>query len=317
MKLRTLGASGPAVSELGLGCNNFGARISKEASQSVVLAALELGITLFDTADVYGGGESERLLGEVLQEGRADVVIATKFGWPMPGHDPDEPRGRPEYIERAVDGSLRRLMVETIDLYQIHQPDPSTPIAETVGFLGELVRRGKIRWFGCSNFAAWQIADLWWTAQAGGIVAPISAQNEFNLLSSGVEVSLFPALNRYGMGLLPYYPLARGLLTGKYRSGQKPPAGSRLARVDAPPHALDLRRLRTVDAIRGFATERQLSLVAVAIAGLLRHSEVASVISGATSRAQVVENVAAGQVEVAGGDWDVLRRLIDEASLED
>jgi aryl-alcohol dehydrogenase-like predicted oxidoreductase len=208
-------------------------------------------------------------------------------------------------------------MVETIDLYQIHQPDPSTPIAETVGFLGELVRRGKIRWFGCSNFAAWQIADLWWTAQAGGIVAPISAQNEFNLLSSGVEVSLFPALNRYGMGLLPYYPLARGLLTGKYRSGEKPPAGSRLARVDAPPHALDLRRLRTVDAIRGFATERQLSLVAVAIAGLLRHSEVASVISGATSRAQVVENVAAGQVEVAGGDWDVLRRLIDEASLED
>lgn len=317
MKVRRLGASGPAVSELGLGCNNFGARISKEASQSVVLAALELGVTLFDTADVYGGGESERVLGEVLQARRAGVVIATKFGWPMPGHDPDEPRGRPEYIEQAVDGSLRRLMVDTIDLYQIHQPDPSTPIAETLGFLGELVRRGKIRWFGCSNFAAWQIADMWWTAQDGGMVAPISAQNEFNLLSRGIEVRLLPALNHYGIGLLPYYPLARGLLTGKYRSGEKPPAGSRLARIDAPPGALDAHRLRMVDAIRGFATERRLSLVALAIAGLLRHSEVASVISGATSRTQVVENVAAGQVEVAGADWEALRALIDEASIED
>ena len=315
--VRRLGAGGPTVSRVGLGCNNFGARIGGEASSAVIGAALESGVTLFDTADVYGGGESERLLGSALQGHRGDVVIATKFGMPMPGSDPGAPRGRPGYIEQALEGSLRRLGIDTIDLYQIHQPDPSTPIVETLGCLDEMVHQGKIRWVGCSNFAAWQIADLWWSGQSGGLVKPVSAQNEFNLLAVGVESSLLPALNYYQIGLLPYYPLARGLLTGKYRIGEKPPAGSRLAREDAPPNALESRRLRGVDAIRRFAGERQLTVVQVAVAGLLRYSEVASVITGATSSSQVVENVAAGSVALSAEDWRQLEAVIREAVVTD
>src|SRR3954470_18113683 len=228
MQYRRLGSSGLVVSVVGLGCNNFGRRIDVEATRAVVDAALEVGVTFFDTADVYG--ESEAFLGEVLGGRREQVVLGTKFGNSLRGALGDDhgARGSRWYIRRAVERSLRRLRTDYIDLYQMHRPDPSTPIEETLAALSELVREGKVRYVGHSNFSAWQVADAEWTARSRGHERFVSAQNEYSLLVRAVEVDLVPALEHYGVGLLPYFPLANGLLSGKYRRGEPAPGGRRL-----------------------------------------------------------------------------------------
>jgi aryl-alcohol dehydrogenase-like predicted oxidoreductase len=230
VKERNLGTSGLRVSTIGLGCNNFGGRIDLEASRRVVHKALDLGVTLLDVADVYGGlggghlGASEECLGAILGERRKDVVLATKFGIPMS----DTLKGASRrYIMTAVEASLRRLKTEWIDLYQVHRADPETPMEETMRALDDLVRQGKVRYLGCSNFAAWEVVDAQWTARHWGLHHFISSQDEYSLVVRGIERELLPAIRAHGLGLLPYFPLASGLLTGKYKRNTAMPAGGR------------------------------------------------------------------------------------------
>jgi aryl-alcohol dehydrogenase-like predicted oxidoreductase len=297
MTYRRLGSSGLAVSVVGLGCNNFGRRIDAAGVRAVVDAAVDAGITLFDTSDTYGdpAGTSEELLGAALKANghRDDVVIATKFGKPvgaLNGNDFDA-RGARRYIARAVEGSLRRLGTDYIDLYQQHEPDPDTPIEETLAALDDLVRAGKVRYLGSSNYAAWQVADAAWTARAAHSTPFISAQNEYSLIHRGPEAELLPACQSYGVGLLPFFPLANGLLTGKYRR-DKVPAGSRLSHERFAGY-LARAPWETIEAIETFARERGLSMVDVAVGGLAAKPVVASVISGATSPEQVRANAGA------------------------
>jgi aryl-alcohol dehydrogenase-like predicted oxidoreductase len=297
VRYRQLGDSGPMVSVVGLGCTNFGKRTDLEQTRAVVHAALDAGITLFDTADIYGGqGASETLLGEVLRGRWDEVVIATKFGADMGGAvaPPEVPRGSRRYVQAAVEGSLRRLRVEHIDLYQLHEPDPRTPIGETLAALDDLVRAGTVRHVGSSNLPAWQIADADWTARTAGTAAFVSAQNEYSLLEREVEDEVVPACEHFGIGLLPYFPLSAGLLTGKY-SRDRPPVG-RLAE-EKYAHLLTDEAFDRVDALRRFAEERGRTLLDVAIGGLAAQRAVTSVISGATRPDQVAANVAAGEWE--------------------
>jgi aryl-alcohol dehydrogenase-like predicted oxidoreductase len=286
-----MGNSGLVVSVVGLGCNNFGRRIGLEQTRTVVGAALDAGVTLFDTSDTYG--ESEDFLGEVLGKERDNIVLATKFGMSMGGTlGPDwDARGSRRYVRKAVESSLRRLRTDWIDLYQLHVPDPSTPIAETLAALHELVLEGKVRYIGCSNFSAWQIADADWTARSGGLAPFVSAQNHYSLIERGVEVELVPACERFGLGVLPFFPLANGLLTGKYSRGEAAPEGTRLAGRD---DQLSDRRFDKVDALESYAGARGVSLLDVAIGGLAAKPAVSSVIAGATKPEQVRANVAAG-----------------------
>ncbi|OPG02505.1 aldo/keto reductase [Microbispora sp. GKU 823] len=290
MTYRRLGDSGLVVSALGLGGNNFGRRIDLDATRAVVDAALDAGVTLIDTADIYG--ESETLLGEVLKGRRDQVVIATKFGGDVNGaNGPDwGARASRRYVRLAVERSLRRLKTDWIDLYQLHFPDPSTPIEETLSVLTDLVREGKVRYVGSSNFASWQVTDADWIARTGGFERFVSAQNEYSLLDRRVEKELVPALLHHGVGLLPYFPLANGLLTGKYRRGEEPPAGTRLA---GRPQYLTDARFELVERLREFAERQGVSLLDVAIGGLLAQPAVSSVIAGATRPEQIKANVAA------------------------
>ncbi len=298
MRYRRLGHSGLAVSVVGLGCNSFGRRIDKAQTQAVVDAAIDAGISLFDTSDTYGdpAGASEDLLGAALRANgrRDDVLVATKFGNPMSGaNGPDwDARGSRRYIVRAVEASLRRLGSDYIDLYQIHRPDPLTPIAETLATLDDLVRAGKVRYVGSSNFTGWQVADAAWSARTANLTAFISAQNEYSLVERDVEADLVPACQAYGVGLLPYFPLANGLLTGRYRR-ERIPEGSRLSQ-DRYAGYLAKAPWDAIDAIAGFAEERGLSMVDVAIGALAAKPAVSSVIAGATSPEQVRANAAAG-----------------------
>jgi aryl-alcohol dehydrogenase-like predicted oxidoreductase len=294
MRYRPLGQSGLVVSVVGLGCNNFGARLDREAGRAVVEAALEAGVNLFDTADIYGNcGGSETILGELLEGRRDEVVLATKFGMDMRGANGEDhgARGSRRYIRRAVEASLRRLRTDYIDLYQYHEPDGVTPIEETLEALSELVAEGKVRYIGCSNFAAWQVADADWTSRARGLARFISAQNEYNLLDRSVELELVPACERYGLGILPYFPLANGLLTGKYRRGKAAPAGSRLA---ARPEVLESADFGRIGALEKLASRLGRSLLELAIGGLASKPAVASVIAGAMTAEQVRANAAAG-----------------------
>jgi Predicted oxidoreductases (related to aryl-alcohol dehydrogenases) len=297
MRYRRLGESGLAVSVVGLGCNNFGRRIDQAQTQAVVDAAIDCGITLFDTADVYGtpAGTSEEFLGAALRaNGRRDeVLIATKFGNDMGGaNGPDwNARGSRRYIIRAVEASLRRLGTDYIDLYQIHRPDPATPIAETLSALDDLVRAGKVRYIGSSNFSAWQVADAAWTAKTANLTPFISAQNEYSLIERAAEAELIPACQAYGVGLLPYFPLANGLLTGRYRRDVIP-GGSRLSQERYADY-LARAPWEVIDRLAAFAQERGLSMVDVAIGGLAAQPTVGSVIAGATSPEQVRANAAA------------------------
>jgi aryl-alcohol dehydrogenase-like predicted oxidoreductase len=297
MRYRRLGDSGLAVSVVGLGCNSFGRRIDQIQTQAVVDAAIDCGITLFDTADVYGdpAGASEEFLGAALRANgrRDDVLVATKFGNPMSGaNGPDwDARGSRRYLTRAVEASLRRLGTDYIDLYQIHRPDPLTPIAETLSALDDLVRAGKVRYLGSSNFGGWQVADAAWTARTASITPFVSAQNEYSLVQRDIESDVVPACQAYGVGLLPYFPLANGLLTGKYHRDAIP-AGSRLS-LERYADYLAAAPWAAIEAIASFADERGLSMVDVAIGALAAKPAVGSVIAGATSPDQVRTNAGA------------------------
>ncbi len=297
MRFRRLGDSGLVVSVVGLGCNNFGARVDADGTRAVVDAAIEHGITLFDTADIYGSpsGTSEEFLGTALRGRRDDVVLATKGGMDMDGVNGADfgARGSRRYLTRAVEASLRRLGTDHIDLYQLHAPDPATPIEETLATLDDLVRAGKIRYLGNSNFTGWQIADADWIARTGHQTRFVSAQNHYSLLERGVETEVVPACQRFGLGLLPFFPLASGLLTGKYQRGVAAPAGTRLG---GPQAAARLARADwdTIEALRAYADKRGLNLLDVAIGGLAAKPAVASVIAGATRPEQIAANVAAG-----------------------
>jgi aryl-alcohol dehydrogenase-like predicted oxidoreductase len=297
-----MGDSGLTVSVVGLGCTNFGKRVDRAGTRAVVHAALDAGVTLFDTADIYGGqGASEELLGEALQGRWDDVVIATKFGSDMGGATapPWAARGSRRYIHTAVEASLRRLRTDRIDLYQLHEPDPSTPIEETLSALDDLVRAGKVRYIGSSNLPAWQIADADWTARSGRMTRFVSAQNEYSLVNRSVEFDVVPACERFGIGLLPYFPLSAGLLTGKYARGRSPVG--RLAEPKYTDRLTDA-ALDQVDALTAYAQERGRSLLDVAIGGLAAQPAVASVISGATRPEQVLANVAAGEWQPTAAD---------------
>ena len=302
------------VSVVGVGCSNFGRTMDAAQTREVVDAAIDCGVTLFDTADVYGDpeGASEELLGAALRANgrRDDIVLATKFGNPMAGRNGEDwdARGARRYVMRAVEASLRRLDVDHIDLYQFHRPDPATPIEETLSALDDLVRDGKVRYLGSSNFAGWQVAHADWTARTGHLTPFVSAQNEYSLINRAVEAELVPACEQYGVGLLPYFPLASGLLTGKYRRSEPPPEGTRLS---LPRWAGRLERSPwdRIEAIERYAAERSLSMVEVAIGGLAAEPTVASVIAGATSAEQVRANVAAGAWAPTERDLAALRDL--------
>jgi aryl-alcohol dehydrogenase-like predicted oxidoreductase len=296
MDFRRLGNSGLVVSVVGLGTNNFGIKLDLEQSRAVVHAALDEGITLFDTADSYGA--SEERLGEILQGRRDDVVLATKFGSDVRrrglsnGEDWGA-RGSRRYITRAVESSLRRLRTDWIDLYQMHRPDPATPIEETLSALDDLVHQGKVRYIGSSNFTGWQVADAEWTSRTRGLERFVSAQNQYSWLSREIETDLVPALEQYGIGLLPYFPLANGLLTGKYRRGEAPAAGTRIKDWGREALLTD-ETFDVVEALESFAKSRGVGLLDVAIGGLAAQPAVASVIAGATTPEQIARNVAAG-----------------------
>lgn len=290
MELRNLGNSGLKVSVVGLGCNNFGMRIDAAQTRAVVHAALDAGINFFDTADVYGGRQSEVLLGEALKGiDRDSLVIATKFA--MPTGEGRQGASR-RYIMSAVEASLKRLGMEHIDLYQQHRPDPDTPIEETLRALDDLVSAGKIRYLGNSNFDGWQLADAAWTARSEGLNRFVSAQNHYNLLDRRIEREVLPACERFGLGMLPYFPLASGLLTGKYERGKPAPDNTRLA-GERGKNALTEANFDVVDKLSAFAAERGHTLLELAMSWLKRNPLVASVISGATRTEQVTANVAA------------------------
>ncbi len=295
MQFRQLGRSGLKVSLVGLGCNNFGGRSDEQASVRVIQAALDSGITLFDTSDTYGGGKSEEYLGRALKGSRDDVLIATKFGNSM-GDSPYMAGGSRRYVHRAVEASLRRLGTEYIDLYQMHIPDPQTPIEETLSALDDLTRAGKIRYVGSSNFSGWQIADADWVAQSRGYERFISAQNHYNLLNRDAEREVVPACERFDIGILPFFPLASGMLTGKYHRNEEPPEGTRLA---GSPRARERyfsdAGWDKVQKLTDFAEQRDLSLLQVAIGWLAAQPQISSVIAGATKPEQVEANVRAAE----------------------
>lgn len=288
MEMRRIGSL--EVSVVGVGCNNFGPRIDEARTAEVVHAALDVGINLFDTADTYGKGLSEEYLGRALAGRRADVVIATKFGMPMD----DERRGaHPDYIRRAVEDSLRRLNTDYIDLYQLHTPDPEIPIEETLGALDELVRAGKVREIGCSNFSAAQLREADEYSTGAGKARFVSVQNEYSLLHREPEAEVLPECERLGIAFIPYFPLASGLLTGKYQRGEPAPAGTRLATSERYAALLSDENLARVEALRDFAEARNRSLLDLAFSWLLTPPAVASVIAGATRPEQVRSNAAA------------------------
>jgi aryl-alcohol dehydrogenase-like predicted oxidoreductase len=298
MRYRSLGHSGLLVSVVGLGCNNFGRRLDVQQTRMVVDAAFDAGITLLDTADIYGtDGGSELALGEVLQGRRDEVVLATKFGNQRAdmGYGPAAgAKGSRRYIKIAVEKSLRRLRTDYIDLYQLHTPDPVTPIEETIAALDELVSEGKVRYIGHSNLSGWQIADAAHKAAQSGRTPFISAQNHWSLLERGAEAEVVPAACHFGLGVLPYFPLANGLLTGKVRRGQGVPDGTRLAESHRAGYVTDS-KLEVVEALLTWGAEHGVSLLEIAIGALAAQPGCSSVIAGATSPEQVKANAAAGE----------------------
>ena len=313
MRYHRLGQSGLVVSAVGLGCNNFGKTLDVEASRAVVLTALDEGVTLLDTADTYGRpdvGASEEVLGQILEGRRDDVVLATKFGSDMGGvNGPDwGARGSRRYIRKAVERSLRALRTDWIDLYQLHKPDPETPVSETLGALTELVREGKVRYIGCSNMAGWQLADADWTARTAHLERFVSVQNEYSLLERGIEAEVVPAAERFGLGVLPYFPLASGLLTGKYKRGAPIPSGTRYERWGME-SALTGERFDIVEKLEGFAAERGITLLDVAVGWLADRAVVASVIAGATRPDQVRANVRAAAWEPTAENLDAIDQI--------
>lgn len=303
MDIRNLGRSGLRVSAIGLGCNNFGGRIDLDATRAVIHKALDVGITLFDTADAYGErGGSETCMGEVLGDARKRIVLATKFGLPMDdtGHSQG---GSRRYVFAAVEASLKRLKTDWIDLYQLHRPDPNTPIEETLRALEDLSRAGKIRYYGCSNLPAWQVVEAQWTAKSLNLAGFVSCQDEYSLLVRDAERDLMPAMRAYGLGLLPYFPLASGLLTGKYRRNATMPEDARLTKTQrlADRYLTDQNWLKS-ERLIDLAEARGQTPLALAFSWLLARAPVASVIAGATKPEQVEQNAQAG---TKSGAWTI------------
>jgi aryl-alcohol dehydrogenase-like predicted oxidoreductase len=302
MRTRFLGDGGPQVSVVGLGTNNFGRRCDYEQTLAVIDAALDAGVTLVDTADIYGQGMSEDFIGRALEGRRDGVLIATKFGKEM-DERPEERRGNPDYIRWAVESSLRRLRTDVIDLYQMHEPDPLTPIEETLGALNDLVHDGKVRWIGCSNFSSGQVEAAEEVARGAGFHRFVSLQDEYSLVERGAEDGVLATCETLGIGFLPYFPLASGLLTGKYRRGETATEGRLAGR------AIPAERWDRVEGLQRYADERGASLLEVAIGGLLAMPAVTSVIAGATTPEQVHANVVAGSWEPSADDVEELRAL--------
>ncbi len=300
MELVDLGSSGLRVSRVGLGCNNFGGRIDLPGTRAVVEAALEVGVTFFDTAQVYGnGGDSERFLGEILEGRREQVVLATKFGWGQQVGD-----GSAEDVHDAIAGSLERLRTDYVDLYYLHKPDPSTPIAETLGALDELVRAGTVRAIGCSNFSAEQLAEADRVAREHGTARFTVLQNQYSLLVRADDSDVLPLCRELGVSYIPYFPLASGLLTGKYRRGEPAPAGTRLAGRE-----IEDERFDRVEAFAAFAEERGHTLHELAISALASTPGIGSIIAGATKPEQVRANAAAASWRLAADDLEALAEL--------
>ncbi|MBS0472398.1 MAG: aldo/keto reductase [Proteobacteria bacterium] len=309
METRTLGKSGIAVSVIGLGCNNFGV-MPVDASRRVIDAALDAGITLFDTADVYGNrGGSEAQLGEILGSRRNSIVLATKFAMPM--DDSGSKAGASAaYIREACEASLKRLKTDRIDLYQQHRPDPNTPIEETIGALNELVKQGKVRAIGCSNLPADRLAAAQDAARKAGAAAFVTAQDQYSLLVRGVETALVPTLKKEGMGLLPYFPLASGLLSGKYEKGKEIPAGTRFARMGRFSDAyMTEENWAIVEKLTDFARARGHTILDLAFAWLLAHPWLSSVIAGATRPEQIAQNAAAASWKLSAADVAEIDRI--------
>jgi aryl-alcohol dehydrogenase-like predicted oxidoreductase len=303
MRYRQLGESGLTVSVIGLGGNNFGGRIGLDETRGVVDAAIDCGVTLVDTADIYGNrGGSEELLGQVLADRREQVVLATKFGMDM--GDGTVARGSRKYIRRAVEASLHRLRTDYIDLYQYHAPDGITPLEETLATLDALVKEGKVRYIGSSNFAGWQISDADWIARTQHQTRFVSAQNHYSLLQRDAEREVIPSCVNRGVGVLPYFPLANGLLTGKYRRGQVPHRGTRLAGRESE---LTDDVFDKLEALERFGEKHGRSLLDVAVAGLAAMPAVASVIAGATKPEQIRANATAGEWELSPDELVKLR----------
>jgi len=310
LETRNLGRSGLRVSAIGLGCNNFGGRLDPAATSRVVDAALDAGITLFDTADVYGSfggssghfGASEEALGAALGPRRKDIVLATKFGMPMDAGGTLKGASR-RYIVGAAEASLKRLRTDWIDLYQQHFPDPLTPIEETLRALDDLVRAGKVRYLGCSNFAAWQVADAQWTARSAGLNPFVSCQDELSLLERRHDGELLPAMEHFGLGLLPYFPLASGLLTGKYQRDAPLPEGARLTDTQRlADRYLTAANWSVVERLKEFAAARSHTLLELAFSWLLARRPVASVIAGATKPEQVQLNAGSASWRLSGDE---------------
>jgi aryl-alcohol dehydrogenase-like predicted oxidoreductase len=299
---RAFGSTGLAVSALGLGCNNFGMRLDLDKTRAVVDAATEVGINFIDTADVYGArGGSERLLGAVLGTRRKDFILATKFGLPM------DPGGRLQggsrnYVLSAVEASLKRLKTEWIDIYYLHRPDPATPIEETLGALDELVRRGKIRYAGCSNLPGPELVDAMNLSRIKKLAGFVAVQDEYNLLSREIETSLVPVIERFGLALVPYFPLASGLLTGKYRKGQPMPTGTRLSDPRFSARFANEQNLDMVERLAAFCAQRGRTMLDLAFGWLLARPYVASVIAGATTPEQVRQNAGALGWQLTGNE---------------
>jgi aryl-alcohol dehydrogenase-like predicted oxidoreductase len=298
MDLRPIGSL--RVSVVGLGCNNFGMRIDDAATDRVVAAALDAGINFFDTADIYGATKSEEFLGRALARRRHQATVATKFGMAV---DDQRKGARPEYIRRAANDSLRRLQTDYIDLYQLHQPDPQVPIADTLGALNDLVKAGKVKEIGCSNFSAEQLDEAA-RATEPGAARFLSVQNEYSLLHREPERSVLPACERLGLAFLPYFPLASGLLTGKFERGKPAPSESRLSLSWTSRFTTDS-NVRIAEALKAFATARKHTLLELAMSWLASRPQVASVIAGATSPEQIRANAAAV-------NWSLTREEIEE-----
>ena len=308
MRMRTIPGTDIEVSVVGVGCNNFGRRLDPANTERVVHAALDAGITFFDTADLYGQGQSEEYLGAALRDRRDRAVIATKFGGEMGA--PDRKGASRRWITQALEDSLRRLGTDHIDLYQLHFPDPETPLQETLETLDELVRAGKVRAIGSSNFSGWQVADADWISRSRGLSRFVTAQNHWSLLERDVEAEVVPACAHFDIGVIPYFPLANGLLTGKYRRGQPAPEGTRLAGDPGRSRAfLNDRNFDIVESLEAFAAERDLSLLDIAIGGLAAMPQVVSVIAGATRPEQAEANARAARWDPGPEDLAALDRI--------
>ena len=309
MEYRRLGTSGLKVSQVGLGCNNFGMRLDQAGTNAVVNACLEHGVTFFDTADVYGGSKSETMLGEALKGHRHEIVLATKFASPM-GQGPDQRGGSRRYIMSAVEASLKRLNTDYIDLYQMHRPDPDTPIEETLSALDDLVTQGKVRYLGNSNFTGWQVADADWIARNEHLNRFVSAQNNYSILERKVEFEVIPACDRFGLGMLPFFPLASGMLTGKYKRGEAPPEGTRLAAWGPRgAAALNDKAFDRVEKLEAWAQDHGHTILELAFAWLLGNPVVSSVIAGATKPEQVKANAEAGSWVLTPAEVEEVAKL--------